>query len=386
MSLKLGIGGLVPPFRVMDVIRAANQRAATLPQDAPKILRMEVGQPGTGLPDGARLAVEAALKSGDPLGYTEVLGRASLRARISRHIAEWYGIEVPPTRIAVTIGASAAFPLAFLSCFTPGDKIALAAPYYPPYYNILVALGFQPVVIPCGLETDFQPTVEILKALPEQPDGLIIASPANPTGSMLAPATLEALCRYCDEAGIRLISDEIYHGLTYGKPQASAAQFSQNAVIINSFSKYFSMTGWRVGWAVFPEPLIRVAERLAASFFISAPFVSQVAAEAAMDCHDELEDRRATYETARQLVIDGLHEAGFSHFSPPDGAFYVYADIENRAPDSLTFCADLLARQGIATTPGLDFDAERGGRYFRLSYCASLADVKDAMERIKQMT
>lgn len=384
MSLKVGIGGLVPPFRVMDVIQAANQQAANLPPGAPKILRMEVGQPSTGLPQGARLAVENALKSGDPLGYTEVLGRLSLRARISRHIAEWYGVEVPPARIAVTIGASAAFSLAFLSCFSPGDKIALAAPYYPPYYNILVALGFQPVVIHCGIETDFQPTVESLKALPQQPDGLIIASPANPTGSMLAPAALEALCRYCDEVGIRLISDEIYHGLTFGKPQATATQFSENAIVINSFSKYFSMTGWRVGWAVFPESLIRVAERLAASLFISAPCISQIAAEAALDCRDELENRRATYETARQLVINGLRTAGFSRFSPPDGAFYVYVDIENRAPDSMIFCADLLAKQGIATTPGLDFDADRGRRYFRLSYCAALPDIKDAMERLKQ--
>ena len=386
MSLKVGIAGLVPPFRVMDVIQAANERAATQPKDAPKILRMEVGQPGNGLPYGARLAVEAALKTGEPLGYTEGLGLRSLRARLSQHIADWYGVDVSPTRIAVTMGASAAFPLAFLSCFEKGDKIALAAPYYPPYYNILVALGLEPIVIPCGIETGFQPTVEMLSNLPEPPAGLIIASPANPTGSMLAPATLEALCRYCDETGIRLISDEIYHGLTYGKPQATAAQFSENAVIINSFSKYFSMTGWRIGWTVFPENLVRAAERLATNFFISAPYVSQVAAQAALDCHEELQARRDTYETARSLVMHGLRDAGFSRFSPPDGAFYVYADIEDRAPDSVAFCANLLARHGIAATPGLDFDAMRGGRYFRLSYCGELADIKDAMERIKQVT
>lgn len=385
MTLKVGVGGLVPPFQVMDVIQAANQLAATQPQGAPKVLRMEVGQPGTGLPHGARLAVEAALKSGEPLGYTEGLGRRSLRTRISRHMLDWYGVEVDPARIAVTIGASAAFPLAFLSCFNPGDKIALAAPYYPPYYNILVALGLKPLVIPCGIETGFQPSVALLKALPEQPDGLIIASPANPTGSMLAPEALQALCRYCDEVGIRLISDEIYHGLTYGKPQSSAAQFSENAVIINSFSKYFSMTGWRIGWSVFPDNLIRVAERLATNLFISPPFISQVAAEAALDCQEELETHRATYETARHVVINGLRAAGFSRFSTPDGAFYVYVDIENHAPDSPTFCARLLAEHGIAATPGLDFDAQRGGRYFRLSYCGDLADVEDAMRRMKQI-
>lgn len=384
MSLKTGIGQLVPPFRVMDVIQAANERAAAQPKHAPKILRMEVGQPGTGLPLGAKLAVEAALKSGDPLGYTEGLGRRSLRARISQHIAGWYNVDVSPARIAVTMGASAAFPLAFLSCFEQGDQIALAAPYYPPYYNILVALGLKPLVIPCGIETGFQPSIEMLKALPQRPDGLIIASPANPTGSMLSPTALKALCQYCDEAGIRLISDEIYHGLTYGKPQSTALQFSKNAVVINSFSKYFSMTGWRIGWAVFPEDLIRVAERLASNFFISAPFISQVAAEAALDCQEELETRRFGYEAARTVVMDGLKEAGFSRFSPPDGAFYVYVDIENRAHDSASFCANLLENQGIATTPGLDFDAERGKRYFRLSYCGELCDIKDAMERIKR--
>lgn len=384
MSLKTGIGQLVPPFRVMDVIQAANERAATQPKDAPKILRMEVGQPGTGLPLGAKLAVEAALKGGDPLGYTEGLGRRSLRARIGQHIADWYNVDVSPARIAVTMGASAAFPLAFLSCFEQGDQIALAAPYYPPYYNILVALGLKPLVIPCGIETGFQPSIEMLKALPQQPDGLIIASPANPTGSMLSPTALKALCQYCDEVGIRLISDEIYHGLTYGKPQATASQFSKNAVVINSFSKYFSMTGWRIGWAVFPEDLIRVAERLASNFFISAPFISQVAAEAALNCQEELETRRSGYEAARTVVMNGLQEAGFSRFSPPDGAFYVYVDIENRAHDSASFCANLLEKQGIATTPGLDFDAERGGRYFRLSYCGELCDIKDAMERIKR--
>ncbi len=384
--MKIGAGRLVPPFRVMDVIQAANERAATLPEGAPKILRMEVGQPGTGLPHGAKLAVESALQSGDLLGYTEGLGRPSVRARIARHMAEWYGVEVPATRIAVTFGASGAFPLAFLSSFDQGDKVAVASPYYPPYFNTLTALGLQPLVLPCGIETGFQPTIAMLEALPEKPDGLIVSSPANPTGSMLAPAELEALCRYCDETGIRLISDEIYHGLTYGKPQASAAQFSKSAIVINSFSKYFSMTGWRVGWMVLPEDMVRVTERLAQNFFISAAYISQVAAEAAFDCREELEANRANYEMARGIMIRGLREAGFPTFSPPDGAFYIYADIEGRATDSAEFCARLLAEQNIASTPGLDFDAERGGRYFRLSYCASLADIEDAVERLKHLS
>ena len=383
MPLKTGAGRRVPPFRVMDVIFAANERAANLPPGAPKILHLEVGQPGTGLPLGAKRAVEAALQTDDVLGYTDALGRPSLKARIARHIADWYGIEVPPARIAVTVGASAGFPLAFLSSFEVGDSVALATPYYPPYYNILLALGLRPVVLPCGIETGFQPSVEMLETLPQKPNGLIVASPANPTGSMLTPAALEALCRYCDDAGIRLISDEIYHGLTYGKTQASAAQFSSNAIVINSFSKYFSMTGWRIGWMVLPEETVRVMERLAQNMFICPPHIAQIAAEAAFGCRDELEANRNTYASARDILMNGLHAAGFSVFSPPDGAFYIYADISDQAEDSAAFCAQLLARHHIAATPGLDFDAERGDRFVRFSYCAALADIEDAVARLK---
>lgn len=250
--MKVGAGARVPSFRVMDVITRANARERLRVPGSPRILRMEVGQPGTGLPAGARDAVARALQSGDVMGYTEGLGRASLRERISAHILDWYGVAVDPARIAVTFGASGAFPLAYLSAFDPWDSVALAAPYYPPYVNIATALGLRPVVLPCGMETGFQPTVAMLEALPEKPEGLIVASPANPTGSMLSPKDLAALARYCHGAGIRLISDEIYHGLTYGKPVASALQFSDSAIVINSFSKYFSMTGWRVGWMVLP--------------------------------------------------------------------------------------------------------------------------------------
>ncbi len=385
LALKIGAGRLVPPFQVMDVILAANQRAASLQAGEAKILRMEVGQPGTGLPSGARQAVEAALRSGAALGYTDGLGLPSLKARIARHIADWYGIDVSPNRIAVTVGASGGFPLAFLSSFDVGDVVALAAPYYPPYYNILLALGLRPLVLPCGIETGFQPTVDMLDALPRKPDGLILASPANPTGSMLAPDKLAALCHYCDAAGIRLISDEIYHGLTYGKPQASAAQYSASAIVINSFSKYFSMTGWRIGWMVLPEDMVRITERLAQNMFICPPHIAQVAAEAAMDCRAELEANRAGYAHAREVLMAGLRDAGFSTFSPPDGAFYLYADIEGRARDSAAFCARLLAEQNIAATPGLDFDAQRGGRYFRLSYCGPLEDVEAAISRLKRL-
>jgi aspartate/methionine/tyrosine aminotransferase len=383
--MKVGVGAKVPPFRVMDVITNANERERSLAPGASRILRMEVGQPGTGLPEGARRTVAAALQTGDVMGYTEGLGRLSLRTRIAAHIQDWYGVSVNPARIAVTFGASGAFPLAYLSAFDPGDRIALAAPYYPPYVNIATALGLHPVILPCGLETGFQPTVAMLAALDPKPDGLILASPANPTGSMLSPADLAALAEYCHNTGIRLISDEIYHGLTYGKQVASAAQFSESAIVINSFSKYFSMTGWRVGWMVCPEDLVRTVERLAQNFFVSPSYISQIAAEAAFDCHDELAANRATYAKARQIMIDGLNAAGFTKFSPPDGAFYMYADIADRAPDSATFCSRLLDEANIAATPGYDFDATRGKDFFRMSYCASLPDIEEAIGRLCRM-
>lgn len=369
----------------MDVVLAANAREAALPPDAPKILRMEVGQPGTGLPEGARRAAEAAMRSGNVLGYTEALGRISLRERIAAHYQDWYGLKIDPGRIAVTFGASGAFPLAYLAAFDVGDRIALAAPYYPPYVNIATALGLRPVVLPCGPETGFQPDIAMLERLDPAPDGLVIASPANPTGSMLAPEALRALAAYCHAKGIRLISDEIYHGLTFGKPAATAASFSPSAIVINSFSKYFSMTGWRVGWMLLPEDMVRTAERLAQNFFVSPAYISQVAAEAAFDCHAELEANRANYAKARDMLLQGLPHAGFKDFAPPDGAFYVYLDSSAHAEDSADFCHRLLNGAGIAATPGHDFDAARGGRYFRFSYCAKLPDIADALERMQRL-
>jgi aspartate/methionine/tyrosine aminotransferase len=383
--MKIGAGRAVPPFRVMDVITKANTRARFAAPGAPRILRMEVGQPGTGLPEGAKRAAAAALQSGDVMGYTEGLGRLSLRERIAAHIQDWYGVAISPDRIAVTFGASGAFPLAYLSAFDPGDRIALAAPYYPPYVNIATALGLETLILPCGIETGFQPTVAMLETLDPKPDGLIIASPANPTGSMLSPADLAALAQYCHANGIRLISDEIYHGLTYGKPAASASQFSDSAIVINSFSKYFSMTGWRIGWMVLPEDLVRTTERLAQNFFVSPSYIGQIAAEAAFDCQDELAANRETYLKARQMMLDGLNAAGFARFSPPDGAFYIYADLTGRAGDSADFCARLLDEASIAATPGYDFDPIRGKNFFRMSYCATLPDIEEAIARLTRM-
>ena len=382
--LKTGAAAAAPPFRVMDVITAANARQAALALGEPGIIRMEVGQPGTGAPAGAVAAARAALGSGHSLGYTEALGRPSLRARIAEHGRAWYGHTVDPARIAVTMGASAAFPLAFLAAFDPGDRIAMAAPYYPPYRNIAAALGLVPVVIETGIETRYQPTIAALERLDPLPDGLIVASPCNPAGTMLHPDELASIGTWCHTNGVRLISDEIYHGLQYGQPIATAAAFSPSAIVVNSFSKYFSMTGWRIGWMVLPADLVRRVECLAQNLFISAPHISQIAAEAAFDCHDELAANVARYRASRALLLAGLPGAGFDRLSPAEGAFYIYADIGERTNNSLAFCARLLAEAGIATASGEDFDAARGHRTMRFSYCGPEADMAEAIERLRR--
>ena len=382
--LKVGRGAAVPPFMVMDVIAAANARQAQLGERG-SVIRMEVGQPGTGAPAGAVAAAMAALRAGLPMGYTESLGRASLRARIARHYREWYQAGVDPARIAVTVGASGAFPLAFLAAFDAGDRVAMASPFYPPYVNILTSLGMQPVLIEAGPQTRFQPTVAALERLRPRPHGLIIASPCNPAGTMLHPEELAAIGAWCAAEGVRLISDEIYHGLHHESPIATAANIP-GAVVINSFSKYFSMTGWRVGWMVLPEDLVRPVECLAQNHMISAPHIAQVAAEAAFDCGQELDANVARYRRSRDVLRAALPAAGIDLATPAEGAFYLWADVSRRSNDSREFCARLLAEADIAASPGVDFDRTRGARYVRFSYCGPEADMAEAARRIAAWT
>jgi aspartate/methionine/tyrosine aminotransferase len=387
VTLKVGQGALAPPFLVMDVIAAANARAATLPpgafDDPHGVIRMEVGQPGTGAPAGAVAAATRALQAGQPLGYTEAFGNPSLRARIARHYRERHGLEVPPERIAVTVGASGAFPLAFLAAFDRGDRVAMAAPFYPPYANILTALGMEPVLLECGPATRFQPTVAMLAALDPRPDGLVVASPCNPAGTMLAPEELAAIAGWCAANGVRLVSDEIYHGLSWGTvAESSAAAFSASAIVVNSFSKYWCMTGWRIGWLLLPEDLVRPVECLAQNLFISAPHVAQVAAEAAMDCVDELEAKKFAYARARAALLEGLPRAGLDRIAAADGAFYLWCDVAHLTNDSLDFCARMLEGAGIAATPGVDFDRTRGARFLRFSYCGAEEAMAAAPRRL----
>jgi aspartate/methionine/tyrosine aminotransferase len=379
MVLKVSRRGQVPPFIVMDVMRAANERAAT----GADVLHLEVGQPSTPAPAGVIAAAQAALAR-DTLGYTESFGLPALRERIAAHYLSQYGVAVDPSRIALTTGSSGAFVLAFLAAFEPGDRVALAAPSYPAYRNILSALDLVPVELPAGPAQRYQATLDLVRGCGTTIDGLILASPANPTGTMLPPDELAALARYCAASGIRLVSDEIYHGLTYGGVAAATALAAgDEAIVVNSFSKYFSMTGWRLGWMVVPQALLRAVECLAQNFFISPPTLSQHAALAAFDCRDELQRNLARYAENRALLLDELPKAGFDRLAPADGAFYLYADVGHLTNDSTAFCRRMLAEIGVACTPGVDFDRERGHATLRFSFAGSTATMAEAARRLR---
>jgi aspartate/methionine/tyrosine aminotransferase len=370
----------IAPFIVMDVMKAANDRAQT----GAEVLHMEVGQPGTGAPAAAIAAARAALSGPSAaLGYTEALGIPPLRARIARYYREKYGETVAPERIAVTTGSSGAFLLAFLAAFDAGDRVAILEPGYPAYRNILKALGVEVVPVPVGPATGFQATPEHLAAVGKL-DGFLVASPANPTGSMLTTDELDALIRWCDAHGVRFLSDEIYHGITYGKRETTALnRGAGQAIVINSFSKYFCMTGWRLGWLVLPEDLVRPVERLAQNLFISPPSLPQLAAVAAFDGGPELDANVARYAESRKLLLAELPKAGFDAFAPADGAFYLFADVARLSNDSTEFCRRMLAEAGVAATPGVDFDPVRGHRFVRFSFAGPTAEMARAAEKLK---
>lgn len=375
MVLKVASRAGIPPFMVMDVLRDANERAAA--QQA--VYHLELGQPGTGAPEGVLDAARAALSS-NRLGYTEAFGIPPLREAIAGHYRDYYGVALDADRVVVTTGSSGGFVLAFLAAFEAGDRVALASPGYPCYRNILSAFGVEPVTLLAEPKDRFQPTPALLdKALRDGPiDGLIVASPSNPAGTMLDRRDLSALVDYCRANGIRLISDEIYHGITYDRRADTAVKFDDSVIIINSFSKYFSMTGWRVGWMVVPPDLSRTIECLAQNFFISAPTLSQIAAVAAFDCGEENERRVDSYRANRDLLLEALPKAGFEKFAPADGAFYVYVDIGGLTNDSEAFCRKILADTGVALAPGLDFDPDRGNRFLRISYAETNAAIEAA--------
>jgi aspartate/methionine/tyrosine aminotransferase len=369
--------GEVAPFIAMDVLAAANEQESR----GGRVIHLEVGQPSTPAPHAVLEAARAAL-AGDRLGYVEALGIPPLRERISGHYHDAYGIVVPPERIVVTTGSSSGFLLAFLAAFDHGDRIALAAPGYPAYRNILGALGLQAVDLAASAADAFQPTTALLQREPERVAGLILASPSNPTGTMVDRAGLAELAGYCTGHNIRLVSDEIYHGITFAEPAHSALEVTDQAIVINSFSKYYSMTGWRLGWMVVPPALVRPIERLAQNLYISAPTLSQLAAIAAFDCRDELEAHVRRYRTNRDLLLAGLPAAGLDRLTVPTGAFYLYADVAHLTNDSRDFCRRMLAEAGVATVPGLDFDPQRGHGTLRISFAGSTADMEEAVRRL----
>ena len=376
-SLKIAKRAAIAPFIAMDVLAAANARAAR----GHDVIHLEVGEPGGGPPEAVLESARGALGT-VPLGYTEALGRPALRAAIAAHYRATYQLEVDPDRVIVTIGASGAFVLGFLAAFDPGDRVVVPEPAFPAYKNILQALGIEVVRLGLGSDTAFALTVELLETVAPPVHGLVIASPANPTGTMLAPAELAALARHCRARGIRPISDEIYHGITYESPATSVLACDPDAVVINGFSKYFCMTGWRLGWLIAPPDLVRPIELLAQSLFISPPALAQEAALTALACGAELDRRIDGYRRNRAALLDRLPQAGLDQLAPVDGAFYLYADVAHLADDSAALCQELLEATGVALTPGADFDSVNGHRFVRLAFAGTHQQVIAGAERL----
>jgi aspartate/methionine/tyrosine aminotransferase len=361
----------------MDVMEAAARAEAA----GRHIIHMEVGQPGTGAPKGATRALAKAMEAA-PLGYTVALGLPALRARIARLYGEWYDVDLSPDRVVITPGSSGGFLLSFTALFDTGDRVGIGAPGYPSYRQILRGLGLTPVDIETAAANRLQPVAEDLQGLDLA--GLLVASPGNPSGTMLNRGAMSNLIEAVRDIGGSFISDEIYHGIEYEAKAVSALEITDDVYVINSFSKYFSMTGWRIGWMVVPESHVRIVERIAQNMFICAPHASQVAAVAAMDCTDELAANLDVYRANRALMLEGLPKAGFTKIAPPDGAFYVYADVSEITNDSRALAAEILETAGVAVTPGLDFDPLRGHQTLRFSYARSTEDIAEGLHRLGQ--
>ncbi|WKN48779.1 aminotransferase class I/II-fold pyridoxal phosphate-dependent enzyme [Nocardioides sp. Arc9.136] len=378
----------VPPFHVMDLLAASAERQRTHGD----MVNLLAGQPSTGAPAPVAADAVRLLQSGDPLGYTPAAGILELREAIAGHHRRAHGIEVAPQDVVVTTGSSGGFLLAFLAAFDVGDKVAMARPGYPCYRNVLAALGCEVVEIATGPATRFQPSVEQVAALHAEVGlaGLVVASPANPTGTMLLPEELAALAAWCEANGVQLISDEIYHGIEYapldGAPALarSAWETSREAVVFSSFSKYFSMTGWRIGWMLVPDRLRRAVDVLTGNFTICPPVIAQRACLAAFDdaSYAELDGHVARYAANRRLLLDGLAGLGITRLAPADGAFYVYADVGHLTDDSMALAHDLLQRVGVAVAPGVDFDTVEGGRFVRMSFAGQQSEIEQALERL----
>ncbi|GDY32118.1 pyridoxal phosphate-dependent aminotransferase [Gandjariella thermophila] len=369
----------VPPFHVMEVLSAAARRQRVKGD----VVSLAAGQPSSPAPAPVLAAAERALRE-HPLGYTENLGMPELREAIAGHYARRHDLDVSPDEVVVTTGSSGAFLLAFLAAFDAGDRVALPRPGYPAYRNILRALGCEVVELDCGPETRFHPTVEQLEALEAPVRGLVVASPANPTGTVLDPAELAELAGWCAEHDVQFVSDEIYDGINFGRRSGCAWATSRDAVVVNSFSKYFAMTGWRLGWMLLPHRLLRAVDCLAGNFTVCPPTLAQHAAVAAFDpeSYAEADAHVARYRTNRDLLLAGLTELGITRLAPADGAFYAYADVSHLGEDSMALCQRLLDETGVAVVPGIDFDPANGGRFVRMSFAGVTEDVREALRRL----
>ena len=374
--MKISSRADVAPFYAMEVLKAANEKAAL----GDSVLHLEVGEPGRGAPAGAIAAAHAALDQGS-IGYTEAFGLRDLRDRIARYYRETHDVDAPLDRIAVTTGSSGGFVLSLITAFDVGDRVALGVPCYPAYRNMFKALGIEPVYLRTSMATRFQPTPEMLAEVGPV-DGLLIASPANPSGTMLIGQPLTEIVDYCNREGVRLISDEVYHGITYEQPAETILGRAPGGIVLNGFSKFYGMTGWRLGWMILPEDMAAPMERVAQNLYISSNAVSQRAALAAFDCNDELERNVEVYRRNRDILLDALPRAGITEMAPADGAFYIYATVSRITNDSTDFCARLLAETGVAVTPGIDFDTDEGHGYVRISFAGETATIRDAADRI----
>ncbi|CAN5564590.1 aminotransferase class I/II-fold pyridoxal phosphate-dependent enzyme [soil metagenome] len=365
----------IEPFHAIAISLLAHK----LRQEGESIIHMEFGQPSTGAPAKAIAAARAVLDS-DPMGYWE---SAPLKARISQHYREQYGVDVSPGRILLTCGASPALVLALTTAFVPGDRVAMARPGYVAYRNCLRALHMDGIELECSAPERFQITAAAIADLDPAPQGVIVASPANPTGTIIEPAELAAIAAVCRDRGIRIVSDEIYHGLSFGEPAQTMLRYAPDAIVINSFSKYFSMAGWRLGWIIVPDDLVDEARKRMGNMFLTPPSLSQHAALAAFDCREELDGHVETYRRNRELLLAALPALGLGEIAPPDGAFYIYASVAHLTGDSLAFCKTMLVETGVAAAPGVDFDPERGNRFVRFSFAVSTDLIEDAIERLR---
>lgn len=379
--MKVSKRGSISPFLIMEALTEANEYIA---EHGGEAIHLSLGQPGKGVPKRVVKAAEKLLHE-SKLGYTEAAGVLELRKRLAQMYQETYGVTVPWERIFITVGSSSAFFLTLIAAYDAGDRVALIEPCYPAYRNMLEAMGLEPVFLRGTFENNFQPTLEMLEQLDEPIQGLIVASPANPSGTVLPADELEKIIHWCEANDVRMISDEIYHGMTYGGIKAACAlEYSESPVIVNSFSKYYLMAGWRLGWVVAPPELARSYESLVQNFFVSPPALPQYAALEVFNCKDELEATIAEYAENREIMLRELPKAGFSQLCPADGAFYIYANVADLTNDSAAFCRKMLEETNVVAVPGHDFDLQEGASYIRMSFAGTKSDIEEATRRLKE--